>query len=89
MEFFVISRMSIYAICALVYIDSKEGAENVRAREITDEMKVAAAYAIASVIKEDELRADYILPDAFNPEVVKAVAKAVSDEAVRSGKARI
>lgn len=49
----------------------------IRAREITDEMKVAAAYAIASVIKEDELRADYILPDAFDTEVVKAVAKAV------------
>ena len=74
---------------ALCFPGIFRGVLDVRAREITDEMKVAAAYAIASVIKEDELRADYILPDAFNPEVVKAVAKAVSDEAVRSGKARI
>ena len=45
--------------------------------------------AIASVISEDEMRADYILPDAFNPQVAKAVAKAVADEAIRSGVARI
>ena len=50
---------------------------------------MAAAYAIASVISEDEMRADYILPDAFNPQVAKAVAKAVADEAIRSGVARI
>ena len=74
---------------ALCFPGIFRGVLDVRAREITDEMKVAAAYAIASVIKEDELRADYILPDAFDTEVVKAVAKAVSDEAVRSGKARI
>ena len=48
-----------------------------------------AGAAIASVISEEEMRADYILPDAFNPQVAKAVAKAVADEAVRSGVARI
>jgi len=52
-------------------------------------MKVAAAYAIASVISDEEMTEDYILPDPFNPAVAKAVAKAVADEAVRSGKARI
>jgi malate dehydrogenase (oxaloacetate-decarboxylating) len=74
---------------ALCFPGIFRGVLDVRAREITDEMKVAAAYAIASVISDEELRADYILPDAFNPAVVKAVAKAVADEAVRSGKARI
>lgn len=74
---------------ALCFPGIFRGVLNVRARLITDEMKVAAAYAIASVISEDEMRADYILPDAFNPQVAKAVAKAVADEAVRSGVARI
>ena len=60
-----------------------------RAREITDEMKVAAAYAIASVISDEEMTADYILPDPFNPEVTKAVAKAVAEEVVKSGRAGI
>ena len=74
---------------ALCFPGIFRGVLDVRARLITDEMKVAAAYAIASVISEDEMRADYILPDAFNPQVAKAVAKAVADEAVRSGVARI
>ncbi len=65
------------------------GALDVRARKITTEMKVAAAKAIANVIPEEELKSDYILPDPFNPEVVKAVAKAVAEEAIRSGLSRI
>ena len=53
------------------------GALDARARRITEEMKEAAARAIASCIPEDELSADYVLPDAFDPNVVKNVAEAV------------
>ncbi len=53
------------------------GALDARARRITEEMKEAAARAIASCISEDELSADYVLPDAFDPNVVKNVADAV------------
>ena len=48
-------------------------------------MKEAAARAIASIVTDEELSEDYIIPDAFNEKVAKAVAKAVADEAVRSG----
>ncbi len=65
------------------------GALDVRASAINDEMKVAAAYALAGIVKDQELRADYILPAAFDPRVKDAVAKAVSEAAVRSGVARI
>lgn len=65
------------------------GLLDVRASRVTDSMKEAAARAIAAVIPEDELRADYVLPDAFNPEVASCVAKAVSEEAVRLGLSRI
>ena len=65
------------------------GALDVRARDINDEMKIAAAYAIASLVKEDELSADYILPAAFDPRVKDTVAKAVADAAVKSGVAGI
>ena len=74
---------------ALCFPGIFRGVLDVRAREITDEMKVAAAYAIASVISDEEMTADYILPDPFNPEVTKAVAKAVAEEAVKSGRAGI
>ena len=47
--------------------------------KITEEMKEAAARAIADVIPEEELTADYVLPDPFNPKVVEYVAKAVMD----------
>jgi malate dehydrogenase (oxaloacetate-decarboxylating) len=54
------------------------GALDVRAKDINDEMKLAAAYAIAGLVSEEELRADYIIPNAFDPRVAPAVAKAVS-----------
>ena len=53
------------------------GALDARAGRITEEMKEAAARAIASCIPEDKLSADYVLPDAFDPNVVKRVADAV------------
>lgn len=65
------------------------GALDVRARGINDEMKIAAAYAIAGLVSEDELRADYILPEAFDPRVKIAVAEAVREAARKSGAARI
>ncbi|MBR5228349.1 MAG: NAD-dependent malic enzyme [Firmicutes bacterium] len=74
---------------ALCFPGVFRGALDVRASKITDEMKVAASYAIAAVIPEEELTAEYILPDPFDPAVVKAVAKAVADEAVKSGLSRI
>ena len=65
------------------------GALDVRARDINDEMKIAAAEAIANVIPESELRPDYIIPDSFNPHVKDAVANAVKEAARRTGVARI
>lgn len=65
------------------------GALDVRASKITEEMKEAAARAIAAVVSDEELRPEYVLPDPFNPEVVKSVAKAVAEEAVKQGLNRI
>ena len=65
------------------------GALDVRASDINDAMKIAAAEAIASIVSEDELTAEYILPDAFDPRVGKAVAEAVAKAARDSGVARI
>lgn len=65
------------------------GAFDVRARDINDEMKIAAAYALAGLIADDELRADYIIPEAFDPRVRGAVAAAVAEAARKSGVARI
>jgi malate dehydrogenase (oxaloacetate-decarboxylating) len=64
------------------------GALDVRAPKITEEMKVAAAQGIASVVTDDELRADYIIPSVFNPDVCPAVARAVAEEAQRDGMVR-
>jgi malate dehydrogenase (oxaloacetate-decarboxylating) len=65
------------------------GALDVRASDINDEMKIAAAKAIAGLVSDEELSADYILPKAFDPRVKDAVASAVADAARRSGVARI
>ena len=65
------------------------GALDVRASEINDEMKVAAAYAIAGIVSDEELNPDYILPAAFDSRVKDAVAKAVAEAAVKTGVARI
>ncbi|MFZ0087858.1 MAG: malic enzyme-like NAD(P)-binding protein [Solirubrobacteraceae bacterium] len=64
------------------------GALDVRAREINEEMKLAAARAIAAVVGDDERHADYIIPSVFNREVVNAVAPAVARAAEVSGVAR-
>lgn len=64
------------------------GAIDVRATDINDAMKIAAAKAIASCIKPEELNADYIIPSAFNPEVAPAVAAATAQAAMDSGIAR-
>ncbi len=65
------------------------GALDVRASDINDEMKIAAAKAIAGVITEEELEPDYIIPDAFDERVGKAVAEAVAQAARDTGVARI
>ena len=65
------------------------GALDVRASDINDAMKLAAADAIASIVSDDELTAEYILPDAFDPRVGKAVAAAVAKAARDSGVARL
>lgn len=65
------------------------GTLDVRASDINEEMKIAAAYAIASLVSDEELNEDYILPRAFDERVGKTVAKAVSEAARRSGVARI
>lgn len=65
------------------------GAFDVRASDINEEMKMAASKALADLVSDDELCADYIIPKAFDPRVGKAVAKAVSEAAIRSGVARI
>lgn len=65
------------------------GALDVRASQITENMKVAAAYAIAGLVNDEELCADYILPKAFDPRVKDAVAKATIEAARKDGVARI
>lgn len=65
------------------------GAFNVRASDINDEMKIAAAEAIASLVTEDELTPEYIIPAPFDPRVGKTVAEAVAKAARESGVARI
>jgi malate dehydrogenase (oxaloacetate-decarboxylating) len=64
------------------------GALDVRARDIDESMKVAAAHAIAGTIRDDELSADYIVPSVFNRDVAPAVAAAVAAAAERAGLAR-
>lgn len=66
-----------------------KGALSVRASKINEEMKLAAAYAIADIISDEDLSAEYIVPSAFDKRVVPAVAKAVADAAIATGVARI
>ena len=65
------------------------GAFDVRASDINEEMKIAAAHALAGLVGEDELSADYIIPKAFDPRVAKTVAAAVAQAARESGVARL
>ena len=73
----------------LVFPGIFKGALQVRATDITESMKIAAAKAIASIVTDGELNPEYIIPDPFNPVVADTVAKAVADEAVRLGISRI
>ena len=65
------------------------GAFDVRAIDINEEMKKAAAYAIASLVSDDQLNPDYIIPSPFDPRVGKTVAKAVAEAAIKTGVNRI
>lgn len=65
------------------------GALDVRATEINEEIKIAAAHAIANSVSDEELNPNYIIPKAFNLEVQKRVAEAVKDAAIKSGVATI
>ena len=65
------------------------GTFDVRASDINEEMKMAAAMALANLISDEELNADYIIPYAFDPKVGPAVARAVAQAAIDSGVARI
>ena len=64
------------------------GALDVQAKEINDEMKIAAVYAIAGLIEEEELHAEYVIPNAFDPRVAAYVAAAVANAAMETGVAR-
>jgi malate dehydrogenase (oxaloacetate-decarboxylating) len=63
------------------------GALDVRAREITEEMKMAAARGIAAIVADEELREDYIIPSVFNRDVADSVAAAVAEQAKAQGAA--
>lgn len=65
------------------------GALEIRASEINEEMKVAAAYGIASLIEESELRREYVIPNAFDKRVVERVAAAVSEAGIKTGVAKV
>ena len=73
----------------LVFPGVFRGALDVRAREITEEMKLAAAKALAALVSDDELSEKFIIPTVLDERAAKAVAKAVADEAVRAGIAQI
>ncbi|KGK85433.1 malic enzyme-like NAD(P)-binding protein [Clostridium sp. HMP27] len=73
----------------LVFPGIFRGALDVRAREITEEMKLAAAEAISSIVKDEELTEEYIIPDPFNKNVVEVVSKKVGEIAIKTGIAKI
>jgi malate dehydrogenase (oxaloacetate-decarboxylating) len=64
------------------------GALDVRATDITEEMKIAAAHAIANCIAEEELHEDYVIPGVFNTQVAENVAREVARAAIKGGVAR-
>jgi len=66
-----------------------KGALKVRASQINEEMKLAAAYALASLISDEELNDDNVIADAFDPRVVERESEAVVKAAIESGVARI
>ena len=66
-----------------------KGAFSVRASDINDEMKLAAAYAIAGLVSDEERNPDYVIPSLFDKRVVEAVSKAVAEAAIKTGVARI
>jgi malate dehydrogenase (oxaloacetate-decarboxylating) len=65
-----------------------KGALQVQASDINEEMKLAAVYALANLIEDDQLSSNYVIPDPFDRRVVVAVAEAVSQAAIKSGVAR-
>ena len=65
------------------------GTLDCRASDINEEMKIAASFAIASLVSDEELNSEYILPEAFDKRIGKAVAEAVKEAAIKSGVARI
>ena len=65
------------------------GALDVRAKDINEEMKLAAAYAIADLITEEELKEDYVIPSPFDKRVVSAISKAVAEAAISTGVAKM
>lgn len=73
----------------LVFPGLFRGVFDVRASDINDEMKIAAAKAISALVSDEELNPDYIIPAAFDPRVKKAVSEAVAEAARRTGVARI
>jgi malate dehydrogenase (oxaloacetate-decarboxylating) len=62
----------------LVFPGIFKGALTARAKDITEDMKTAAAYALADFVTEEELKEDYVIPPAFKPGVAKAIATAVA-----------
>jgi len=73
----------------LIFPGMFRGALDVRAKDINEEMKLAAAYALAGIITDEELNAKYIIAGAFDPRVAPTVAAAVAQAAIDSGLARI
>jgi len=73
----------------LAFLGIFRGTFDVRASDINEEMKMAAAMALADLVSDEELSEDYIIPKAFDKRVGPAVAKAVAEAARRTGVARI
>lgn len=73
----------------LVFPGIFRGALDARATDITEEMKIAAVYAIADIIPEEELNEDYIIPGAFDERVASYVAKAVAQKAIETGVSKL